>query len=354
MEAVFKSNLARKGIQWAALAVLSALLSLGLKFLGVPAAFLLGPMIAAICFGVGGADLVSPGRAFPFAQAIIGCLLAHALDVEVVSLILKDWAPMFVVLTMTVGAGALVGWVMAHYGRLPGAVAAWGSSPGGAAAMVIMSGEFGADVRLVALMQYLRVLLVVASASLAAGLLGSEKSAALSLVVSEDVDLKGLAGTTALIVAGAMVGQRSRIPAGSLLIPMVVGAVLKCSGLLELPIPSILPVAAFFLIGWGIGLPFTLSVFRFAFRALPQLVLATLLLIALCGASAFLLTIMTDVSPLTAYLATSPGGLESISAIAVESGADAPFILALQTLRLFVVILTGPIIARSICRSLER
>jgi uncharacterized membrane protein AbrB (regulator of aidB expression) len=49
-----------------------------------------------------------------------------------------------------------------RYSALPGATGAWGSSPGGASAMVVMAQEYGADVRLVALMQYLRVLFVAA------------------------------------------------------------------------------------------------------------------------------------------------------------------------------------------------
>lgn len=343
----------KKCALWVALASLSALSALGLDHFNVPAAFLLGPMLVAICFGVGNADIFMPRPVFPFAQAAIGCLLAHSLNEAIVLRILEDWLPMCLVLIMTISAGALVGWVMAHHGRLSGPTAAWGSSPGGAAAMIVMSAEFGADMRLVAFMQYLRVLFVVATASLAAGLLGPE-SASIPTPAAESHDMDGLAGTVALIVIGALAGRFLRIPAGALLLPMIAGAVLNSFGLMDLPIPPLLPIIAFCLVGWHIGLPFTQSVFRFAFRALPQLILATLSLIALCCASAYMLTIMIDIPPLTAYLATSPGGLESIAAIAVDSGADAPFILALQTLRLFAVILTGPIIARLICRSLEK
>jgi membrane AbrB-like protein len=56
------------------------------------------------------------------------------------------------------------------------------------------------------------------------------------------------------------------------------------------------------------------------------------------------------IDPLTAYLATSPGGLDSIAVIATGSRADVPFVLAMQTMRLFFVILTGPPIARLISR----
>jgi len=57
---------------------------------------------------------------------------------------------------------------------------------------------------------------------------------------------------------------------------------------------------------------------------------------------------------LTAYLATSPGGLDSIAIIALGSGANVPLILAIQALRVFFVVLTGPAIAKFISRTALR
>ena len=51
---------------------------------------------------------------------------------------------------------------------VPGTTGVWGSSPGAASAMVVMADAFGADARLVAFMQYLRVVCVVVVASLIA------------------------------------------------------------------------------------------------------------------------------------------------------------------------------------------
>ncbi|MEN1508411.1 AbrB family transcriptional regulator, partial [Pseudomonas aeruginosa] len=56
--------------------------------------------------------------------------------------------------------------LLVRYSSLPGNTGAWGSSPGGAAAMVAMAQDYGADIRLVAFMQYLRVLFVAGAAVL--------------------------------------------------------------------------------------------------------------------------------------------------------------------------------------------
>ncbi len=70
--------------------------------------------------------------------------------------------------------------------------------------------------------------------------------------------------------------------------------------------------------------------------ALPGILVATFGVIALCGGWAYGLTFLLPIDFLTAYLATSPGGLDSVAIIAVGAKVDVSFVLAVQTLRLFV------------------
>jgi uncharacterized membrane protein AbrB (regulator of aidB expression) len=55
---------------------------------------------------------------------------------------------------------------------------------------------------------------------------------------------------------------------------------------------------------------------------------------------------VADVDPLTAYLATSPGGLDAVSIIATDSDVDVPFVLSMQFMRIMVVLAIGPWLAR--------
>ncbi|MEI7430972.1 MAG: AbrB family transcriptional regulator, partial [Betaproteobacteria bacterium] len=132
--------------------------------------------------------------------------------------------------------------------------------------------------------------------------------------------------------------------------PLVLGAALHSSELINIDQPFWLQASASLVLGWYIGLGFNRSILISAFRMLPRLMLSTVLLIILCGLSAWMMVLILGTPPLTAYLSTSPGGLESIILIAMGSEADIPFVIAVQTLRLFVVILIGPSIARLICR----
>ncbi len=67
---------------------------------------------------------------------------------------------------------------------------------------------------------------------------------------------------------------------------------------------------------------------------------------AISGGLAFLLTRTAGIDPLTAYLATSPGGMDSIAIIAANSTVDLAFVMALQSARLLIVTAIGPALAR--------
>ena len=60
------------------------------------------------------------------------------------------------------------------------------------------------------------------------------------------------------------------------------------------------------------------------------------------------------IDPLTAYLATSPGGMDSVAIIAASSNVDMSFVMALQAVRLVIVLLVGPPLARFIAQRMTR
>ena len=337
--------------RWTALLAVSAALALGLRLAHFPAALLLGPMLAGIAFGVAGADLAMPRPGFQAAQAVIGCLVANSVTAAFVRTLLNNGPIMLAVVLVTVAAGAVVGLALTRLQVLPGTAAAWGSAPGGAAAMVALSEAYGSDPRLVAFMQYVRVAAVVLTASVVARFLVHVDDSGGPALKAEAIEPLAVLATLAVIAVGAGLGLALRLPAGALIGPMLLGAGLHATGIASVSVPGPLLDAAYAVLGWYVGLRFTRETLRATLHALPGVLIATVAIILLCGGGAWGLTYLLPVDFLTAFLATSPGGLDSVAIIAVGSKADVSFVLSVQTLRLFVVLLTGPLLAKWIARS---
>jgi len=164
--------------------------------------------------------------------------------------------------------------------------------------------------------------------------------------------LIGLLFTVGCGLVGLVIGRWLRLPVAALLGPLLLAAAVDLSGLGHgAQVPAAVGVAAFLVIGLQVGVSFTRESLATIGRALP---LALAVIIGLIVASAGLgavLAATTGASALDGYLATTPGGLYAVLATATDSGADTTFVLAVQVLRLFVMLLSAPLVARVLRRS---
>jgi len=136
----------------------------------------------------------------------------------------------------------------------------------------------------------------------------------------------------------------------AMLLPLFLGVLLNVSGLVTVFVPEPLAVFSYLVIGWGVGLSFDREALAASVKVLPWIVLSNLVLIGLCGLLGWALHRYFGVDPLSAYLATSPGGANTVAVIAMTTPVDAPFIMAMQVCRMGSLVVFGPVIARGLTR----
>ncbi|MEL4376253.1 AbrB family transcriptional regulator [Brucella cytisi] len=344
-----------KPIQWVLLAVFSAILIFAGEVLQLPAAMLLGAMLGAILMAAGESTLRVHRWLSLLAQGVVGCLIARSITAEFFTSMGQHLPVILLSVGYVLFTSTFIGYLLARFRILPGTTAVWGSSPGAATAMTLMAEAHGADARLVAFMQYLRVVLVATAASLVLRLsTGVETVAPVEIVWFPPIDWSTLGPTVLLIVGGSFLGEILRIPTGAMLVPLILGALLQDTGFITIDLPPWLLAVSYLLIGWRIGLGFSRAIIAHAARAFPAVLTSTLLLIAVCGLFGMALGHVLGLDPLTAYLATSPGGADTVAIIAASSNVDLPFIIAMQTSRFFIVLLAGPAIARFIAARIDK
>src|SRR6202040_3292750 len=81
--------------RWGVLIALSVLFAALLTWARLPAALLLGSMLAGILGGNGEAGILVPQLPFGFAQAVVGCIVARVLTASIIHSARHQW-PLFV------------------------------------------------------------------------------------------------------------------------------------------------------------------------------------------------------------------------------------------------------------------
>lgn len=320
---------------------------------GIPSSYLFAAMLTGLGFALAAPGrLTLPTTGFRVGQAITGVAIGTYLRSSTLTGLGSRWVPVLLVSLATLALTVLAGLLLARVSRLSRPTASLGMIAGGASGIVGMSEELGGDDRLVAFMQYLRVLIItMLTPVLVPIVFGVHPHGG----GSGDGPLLGNAGGWLLVIGvgalGAALGPRLRLPAPALLGPMILTALLSVLGVTAgAQVPALLRETGFVLIGLRIGLGFEPGTLRqMASTLFPVLVCIVFLLVG-CFALGWVLQVTAGVSSVDGYLATTPGGLYAVLPIAYGAGANATFVLAAQVLRLFAMMLAAPAIVRVLIR----
>jgi membrane AbrB-like protein len=342
----------RRLLPWAALAAATALAGWGLGAAGVPSSFLFGALLLGLLVALVRPDrLRLPGPVFTAAQAVTGVTLGTYLQSSSLTALGHQWLAVALVSAGTLVVSLVTGLGLARVTSLDPPTAALGMIAGGASGIVTMARDLDGDDRLVAFMQYARVLVVVLLTPLLIPLAFPGHHGASAAAASGGGPVLGTALdwvlTLAIAAVAGALALRARMPAGALLGPMIVAGAGTLSGLdSSLATPPLLREAAFAAIGVQVGLRFTVDTVRQVGRLLMPVLVAIGFLLVACFGLAAVLAATTSVSLLDAYLATTPGGLYAVLAVAFGAGANTTFIIAVQGLRVLVMVLLAPVAVR--------
>ena len=348
---------------WAVVAVVTLVGGSLVESVGLPAPHLITGLVAGLALALTGLARRTGARlprlVYLAGQAIAGVLLGTYFSTAALAKTGLALIPLLAVtvatLLLSVGAGL---WV-ARRTDLDEPTAALGLIAGGSSGIVAAADDLDADARVVAVLQYVRLILVVATAPLLVRFVLAPHHGEYAAVGAKEIEavasLRGYALTIGLAGVGALLGIRLRIPAGALIVPLAITALGGVLGLYnDLQPPEIVREPAFIIIGLAVGLGFDLPVLRRIVKAAPAAIAAIIAIIAACGALSVLLDATTRVSLLNAYLATTPGGIIAVLVPAFASGANTSLVIAVQGVRLFLMVLAAPILVRHLIQRAAR
>lgn len=334
--------------RWLLLLAAVVALAAGFTRAELPSPYLLAAFVVGIAYALRARRvLILPAPAAGAAQGAIGVTAGSYLTRSTLEVVGAHVLPIAVISVLTVALSVGAGLVLARFSRIDRPTAAFGMIAGGAAGIISLSRDLGADARLVAVMQYVRVLIIVAVTPLVAiGVFGMRRATS-GAATGPLWSTHGALYVALTVCAGVAIAHRLRLPGGTILGPMLIAAAVSLfQPSLVGPIPVVVADAAFAAIGLDIGLRFTVASLRLSGQMLPRSIAAILCMLAVSAGFGVALAAGTHVSMLDGYLATTPGGLTAIIALAVGGNTDTTFIVAVQVVRTFLMLAAAPTIAR--------
>ncbi len=349
-----------RGVDLGALAVTLGLAGLGgaaAAALHLPLGYLMGSLlvtgiIAARGLKPFGKPVTLPARLrFSFVP-VIGVSIGGAFTPEVARQAL-GWGPSLAALFLFIPLAHAIGYAIYRRGGLARPEAFFGAVPGGLLESVQLGEEAGADVRLLTVLQFLRLILTIlivpmifwALTGQAVGSAGGARIGGAAL---------GLRDALVLLVAGGAgvwVARKLRIPAWIITGPLFASALLHGTGLVQGTPPGWLIAVTQVVLGAGLGARFVgmeRALLRRAARLASINGVAALLLAFAFGQAVHALA----GEPLAAaFLAFAPGGLAEMSLIALSLHMSAIYVTAHHVLRIVLAVTVAKFGARFLHRS---
>jgi uncharacterized protein len=344
----FRSRLSKIAIVAAQLTT-AIVASIIFNWLHVPIAWLLAPMLVGIVYVIAQEyPQPLPATFSIVGQAIIALETSIRFSLDTLTIAASYAEPLLICVFITGIVSLLNGYLLWRWAGIDRVTGFLGSIPGASPSIVAMSEDMGADAIAVAILQYLRLLLVALTIPAIISLFFPVESTieAVATVSSEThkelpvlLNLGVLAGCGSLGVWG---GRKLHLPASLFLGPFLVGLAACLLLPYQIQVPQSVFIGGLLLLGLSIGLKFNWQAVRKLLKAVLLEIVLVLLLILICLGTGYGFHLVTGVNPIAAILGSTPGGITPIMAMALQMDADSGLVLAMQMTRMLLILLFSP------------
>jgi membrane AbrB-like protein len=326
--------------------------SVAFWWLKLPLAFLLGALAATGIAAVCGLDIAVPNGLRGAMVALLGATIGASFTPEVLANAGK-WLGSLAVVTVSVAIMSCLAYVcFRRIGEFDRVTAFFGAAPGGLGVMTVAGESMGGDPRTIALVHTARVVVVVFAVPIHIKLVEHIDLPSTVALAGGDWGLHplGLAEVTGAAIAGHLIALLLRLPAASIIGPMVVSAVAHLTGLFEAAPPSWLIAVTQWVMGAAIGARFAGFSLRAMGGAMAQGGMVSVATMAVAIGISTVVAAPFGLSPVALMLALAPGGLAEMCLVAVALNIDPAFVATMHVVRLVLVVMLAPLIYQALAK----
>jgi len=314
--------------------------------LDLPLPLMLGPMFGCLVVALAGADLKGLGWLATMMRIVLGIAVGTAITPELLNRMPQmiysvALIPPFILIIGLIGYP----WFRKVCG-FDHATSYYSAMPGGLQDMLIFGEEAGGNVRTLSLVHATRVLVIVTSAPfLLQAMWGvplvSFPGASAAEIPLGEMAIMAVAGTVGWLGARAI-----GLFGAPIIGPLVATALVSLAGLVEHRPPGEMLLAAQFVLGLGVGAQYVGVTLGELKRDVLSGMGYCVLLSGIALVFAEIVITIGAAPPMEAFLAFAPGGQSEMAILAIVAGADLAYVVTHHLVRLVVVIIGAPIVAR--------
>lgn len=319
--------------------------------IGMPLGYMLGPAFIGLALACVGKPLGSDRWVGDVGRGVLGACIGGAVTTSFFIAVFSE-PVLLVVLVAYVWLAGLLGFAWLHHARRwPASTAYFASLPGGLSEMVELARETNSHPPQVALAHTLRVFFLITGTSWVIWWLGGVGLESNTFGAIERFDLVVL---TLSVAVGIPLGQRLRIPAPSVMGPLILAGLLSVGLDWRAGAPELVIILAQLGIGWSLGHRFAGSTLAQVKRQTPEVLALLLLLVPVWMGAAWLLDTLTAFEIKDTVLALAPGGQAEMLLLALLVQAAGPLVICLHLLRVILVLTSARSCHKLVVRYLSR
>ncbi len=265
------------------------------------------------------------------------------------------WWPTLLALLVYIPAAHFLGFqIYRRLGRIDPATALFASVPGGLLESIAMGEAAGADIRMLTMLQFMRLIFCIVLVPLGFALLTGELvgSAGGVRMTGSDVPLhlRDIAVLTAAAVIGATLGARIGLPGWMITGPVLASGLAHLTGLTAAVPPQWLIEVTQLVIGTSLGIRFQGLPKGAIRKALGLAFLAVTATLALAYVAALLLHAAVGQHTSAVFLAFAPGGLAEMSLVALSLHVSVIYVTAHHVARIVLAVFMAQLAGRWIVK----
>ena len=320
-------------------------------YFNVPLAWFLGPMLVTSVVTLGGLKTKMPRLVLSTVLIFLGLYIGNYVDKSLFSQI-HQWAwTSLIMLAYIIISVLLVSKYLQNFSGYEKKTSVFSAAPGALGPLLILAEDEKSDLSQVATAHLIRLIIIITVFPFIVNSFYDTESIQVVETINENQNIGHLLMLIVLSIILIVLFDKLKIPAALLAGTLVASGFLQITEIASYKLPPNIIDYCLLILGASVGCRFADKTFKEVAKNTAHSFVATLLLVLLGLAAAFVAGLVIDKNFFSLLLSYCPGGIYEVAVIAIFFDLDPEFVSFHHIIRLLMILFVVPIILKFVYRN---